>query len=990
MMEGTPLPRALFAHGRGDGGEGNPRYNERAMAEDRASSIHAGRDVIAGGDIVGRDKITVINNYIQQHVITPAPADGEGTPPEPGDPPYKGLQYFDEADADEFFGRELLTARVAGRLSQARFLTVIGASGSGKSSLVRAGVIPALRRGQRLAGGALPPAGSGGWDIRTLTPTAHPLDALAAVLARDEESVTAAAALARDLATEPRALALAAQRALSRTGQPRLLLFIDQFEEVFTLCKQPAEREAFINHLIRASQQSSVIILIALRADFYAQCSQFDGLRELVSQQQEFIGAMTPAELARAILEPAKRGGWKFQAGLVELMLDEAGAEPGALPLLSHALLETWLRRRGRTLTLSGYREAGGVEGAIAATAESVFQQRLTPAQQPIARAIFLRLTELGETEASPDTRRRVPFSELMTRSTDTATLDAVLAILTEARLVTADKDEVEVAHEALIREWPTLRGWLAENREGLRRQRQLTDDVHEWEKLGRDTGALYRGAKLKQMAAWAERFHELLSVLEAEFLQASVEQAARETAQQQLVTRSRWLARALMVAGALAVIAFGVWLVSYLNRPPGVMTGRFNIAVAQFTGGEAGQRPSQWMGEALSEELRGDANLLVWYDSDDLKREQNVTIGAMAKEFTAADQIAKRLNADVVVYGEFASGISSRSQLEIRFYVGPRVSRGVEGLGGLYLMDRIELDPGESPVFVQAAITQQAQALSLVLQGMAYELFGQSDPALRAFAKAAQDQPGSPLFKFLLGQEFLRLAQRNAQDPSRTAAEALAQADSAEAAFTGALQLDDTFTAARIGLGSVYFFRTQLAVQQLPALEDCTGGQADLFRPLLDPSETAAEYYEEAARKHEEFMGLWLGYSHLESVARVGAGTSYRLQAEIYCGLGEPERSLAAVETGIDLLSREAETISTAQDLRLLAQAQQTLGSLYEYRAFLANDTAAYDKAIHAYEVCIAQGEQAPEDVFLREQIIEQLCRPSLERVKAQTGGVP
>jgi tetratricopeptide (TPR) repeat protein len=959
------------------------------MAEDRASSIHAGRDVIAGGDIVGRDKITVINNYIQQHVITPAPADGEGTPPETGDPPYKGLQYFDEADADEFFGRELLTARVAGRLSQARFLTVIGASGSGKSSLVRAGVIPALRRGQRLADGALPPAGSGGWDIRTLTPTAHPLDALAAVLARDEESVTAAAALARDLATEPRALALAAQRALSRTGQPRLLLFIDQFEEVFTLCRQPAEREAFINHLVRASQQSSVIILIALRADFYAQCSQFDGLRELVSQQQEFIGAMTPAELARAILEPAKRGGWKMQAGLVELMLDEVGAEPGALPLLSHALLETWARRRGRTLTLSGYREAGGVEGAIAATAESVFQQRLTPAQQPIARAIFLRLTELGETEASPDTRRRVPFSELMTRSTDTATLDAVLAILTEARLVTADKDEVEVAHEALIREWPTLRGWLAENREGLRRQRQLTDDAHEWEKLGRDTGALYRGAKLKQMAAWAERFHEPLSVLEAEFMQASAEQAARETAQQQLVTRSRWLARALMVAGALAVIAFGVWLVSYLNRPPGVMTGRFNIAVAQFTGGEAGQRLSQWMGEALSAELQGDANILVWYDSDELKSAQNVTIGAVPDHYDQVTETARRLNADVLVFGD-ASTAGGETKPLIQFYVGPRVSQGIEGLGGIYVMDRVGLSADMPEDSARQAVARQAESLAQVMLGTAYELFGQSDPALRAFAKAAQDQPGSPLFKFLLGQEFLRLAQRNAQDPSRTAAEALAQADSAETAFTGALQLDDTFTAARIGLGSVFFFRTQLAVQQLPALEDCTGGQADLFRPLLDPSATAAEYYEEAARKHEEFMGLWLGYSHLESVARVGAGTSYRLQAEIYCGLGEPERSLAAVETGIDLLSRQAGTISTAQDFRLLAQAQQTLGSLYEYQAFLDDDPAPYVKAITAYTTCIAQGEQAAEDVFLREQIIEKLCRPSLERVKAQTGGVP
>ncbi len=451
--------------------------------------ISAGRDVHIAGDVAGRD---IIRNYYNI-VITPGPAEDEHTPPEPGDPPYKGLQYFEESDADRFFGREALTAKLAARLTDASFLAVIGASGSGKSSLVRAGLIPALRRGERLADGALPPADSGQWDIRTFTPGPHPLEALAAVLARDEASVAALTALRQDLAQEPRALSLAAQRLLARNSKRRLLLFVDQFEEVFTLCRQPGEREAFLNHLLTATETSTgaVSVLLALRADFYAKCAQHAGLRERISRQQEYIGAMSRAELASAILEPARRGGWTIQEGLVELMLDEVGDEPGALPLLSHALHETWRRRRGRKLTLSGYREAGGVQGAIAQTAEAVFQQRLTPAQRPIARMIFLRLTELGATDESPDTRRRVPFSELITRATDTATLEAVLRILTEARLVTAAQDEVEVAHEALIREWPTLRDWLNENREGLRRQRQLTEDAHEWEKLGRDPGPL-------------------------------------------------------------------------------------------------------------------------------------------------------------------------------------------------------------------------------------------------------------------------------------------------------------------------------------------------------------------------------------------------------------------------------------------------------------------------------------------------------------------
>ncbi|WP_374686869.1 AAA family ATPase, partial [Promineifilum sp.] len=335
--------------------------------------------------------------------------DIEGQPPEPGEPPYKGLRYFDEADADDFLGRELLTARLVGRLSGARFLAVIGASGSGKSSVVRAGVIPALRRGAPLADGSLPPPGSDQWLTHVLTPTTHPLDALAASLLRDGQPAAAVAALSQELAAAPATLSTAARQTLARAGRPHLLLVIDQFEEVFSLCRQESERRIFIDNLVAAAgSDAPVTSVIVLRADFYAQCAQYDGLRELVSQRQEYIGAMSRDELFRAIVQPAARGDWKLQEGLVEVMLDDVGDEPGALPLLSHALLETWTRRRGRTMTLSAYTESGGVRGAIAKTAETVFQQRLTPDQRPVARAIFLRLTELGESGGeTPDTRRR-------------------------------------------------------------------------------------------------------------------------------------------------------------------------------------------------------------------------------------------------------------------------------------------------------------------------------------------------------------------------------------------------------------------------------------------------------------------------------------------------------------------------------------------------------------------------------------------------------
>ena len=218
------------------------------------------------------------------------------------------------------------------------------------------------------------------------------------------------------------------------------MLVIDQFEEIFTQCRQDDERTAFNENLLLAvkpGDSQPITILITLRADFYAQLALQDQLRELVSQNQEFIGAMSREDLTLAILQPAALGNWKVQEGLVDVILGDLGDEPGALPLLSHALLETWKRRRGRVLTVSGYTASGGVQGAIAQTAETVFRQRLTPEQQPIARMIFMKLAEIGE--GALDTRRRATFSELITKASDPVIIDAVLGILTDARLITTD-----------------------------------------------------------------------------------------------------------------------------------------------------------------------------------------------------------------------------------------------------------------------------------------------------------------------------------------------------------------------------------------------------------------------------------------------------------------------------------------------------------------------------------------------------------------------
>ncbi len=418
--------------------------------------------------------------------------------PAPGIAPYKGLLYFDESDSELFFGREALTESLVKHVmdlaldAPSRFLAVVGASGSGKSSLVRAGLAVALRRT--------------GWEVLVFTPTVHPLQQL-----------------------EPR---LSSAR---RENGGRVLILVDQFEEVFTLCRDEVERITFIEKLLTCAQEKSkkFSVVIALRADFYAHCSQYPLLRQAVAVEQEFIGQMTIDELKQAIEEPAKRNGWEFELGLVDMLLHDLSShgsnepEPGALPLLSHALLATWERRHGRILTIEGYHASGGVRGAIAETAESVFTDQLNQNQQEIAHDVFLRLTELGE--GTEDTRRRVTLNEMVRESEEAAQLRAVLNTLAEARLITLNEDSAEVAHEALIREWHRLHEWLTQDREGLLLHRHLTDSALEWERRGRDVAELFRGARLAQTQEWASANAARLNQVERDFLAASIDQEQHE-----------------------------------------------------------------------------------------------------------------------------------------------------------------------------------------------------------------------------------------------------------------------------------------------------------------------------------------------------------------------------------------------------------------------------------------------------------------------------
>jgi WD40 repeat protein len=494
-----------------------------------------------------------INDLQIKHGFEPVKPKREGDePPAHGKPPFMGLKYFDEDQANLFFGREELTAKLVSHLREDHFLALVGASGSGKSSVIRAGLVPALRRGEPIAKGVNPPPGSSNWSIHIIKPSSHPLEVLATELTRDLKSDSATLTLINDLKRERHSLGRAARDTLSREEKKVLLLIVDQFEELFTLCKDEAERKAFVDNLLDAvtsEPQGPVIVVLTLRADFYAHCFEFENLRPALEKWQVLIAPMNIGELRRAIEEPARRDNWEFEPELVETILREVGSEPGALPLLSHALLETWERRRGRRLTHKGYAESGGVRQAIAQTAKTVYEQ-LTPEERLIARRIFVSLTELGKN--APDTRRRAPLSELSPRPED----QAVLQTLADKRLITIEKETAEVAHEVLIREWPTLRHWLDEDRETIALQNEIAEDARTWEQNGHDSSYLYKGARLATAREKLAAKRLALSELAQTFVKASQE---TEDATRRTRNRITLLVGSILFAAAVISVLFGL-----------------------------------------------------------------------------------------------------------------------------------------------------------------------------------------------------------------------------------------------------------------------------------------------------------------------------------------------------------------------------------------------------------------------------------------------
>lgn len=479
-------------------------------------------------------------------------------------PPYKGLASFDVEDSAGFFGRERLIAELIARLAGSSLLAVVGASGSGKSSVVRAGLVPALQAG------VLP--GSEHWHCVLMRPGERPIRSIDRALLRSlPKAMLDRLSGAGDVLSEAAAL----------TGpDDHVVVVVDQFEEIFTHCEDDAERGEFITGLVDAAT-AGVTVVITIRADYYGRCAADERLAGLLADHTVLVGPMTAEEYRRAIVNPALRAGASVESDLVEALVGEVVGQPGALPLLSTTLLELWEKRTGRALTAASYAETGGVHGAVARLAETVYAG-LTAEQQARVRSVLLRLAGPGEGEAV--VRRRAPLAEF---GSDPAT-GALLRTMADRRLLTMSDGYVEVAHEALLREWPRFAAWLEEDREGIRLRAHLAAAAKEWDAADRDPAELYRGARLSAALDWTTQHSLELNDVEREFVTHSRAEAQRTLSRQR--RQNRRLRGLLAGVALLLVLAVVAGIVALVQRHNAQRDAR--VALARSLGAAAVSAP--------------------------------------------------------------------------------------------------------------------------------------------------------------------------------------------------------------------------------------------------------------------------------------------------------------------------------------------------------------------------------------------------------------
>ncbi|MFE4061755.1 NACHT and WD repeat domain-containing protein [Streptomyces sp. NPDC059096] len=559
----------------------------------------AGARVVVEAGRIDRSQIGDHNVQISYQIGVGTFADRPGAPPLISvsgdiDSPYRGLRAFEEVDAPFFFGRDQDSEQVlrllAGRLESPRLLMVSGASGAGKSSLIRAGVLPLLRA-QGLTG--LRSART--WPCQLLTPSPAPMEELALRVAT--LAGTDAATCRRSLAEDPAALSMMArQAALAHTAAapdhdrtappPRLLLVVDQFEQLFTRCRDEAQRQAFIAALHAAATRpagaagtAAALVVLVIRSDFEARATDYPQLIDAV-RERHLLTPMSELELRTAITEPARRAHAEVHTALVDTLMEKisphtldtaqdptdarapAARGAGLLPLLSHALDNAWRRRADDTLlTLNDYTLTGGLESAVADSAQHAYDL-LTPTQQTTARHVFLHLTatdENGNDTAAPTTRNDLLTATGPARAEH---VPAVLEAFAGQRLLTLAPDSVEISHEALLNAWPLLRDtWLADTHTDRILRTRLRAATGQWQRNNRDPAYLYRGSLLQAAGETAARIaddphhHPALTHTEAAFLHASTRASTRATRLRQ----SFIAALMALVVGLAAVTVFAL-----------------------------------------------------------------------------------------------------------------------------------------------------------------------------------------------------------------------------------------------------------------------------------------------------------------------------------------------------------------------------------------------------------------------------------------------
>jgi DNA-binding SARP family transcriptional activator/WD40 repeat protein len=469
--------------------------------------------------------------------------------------PYRGLEAFEQADCDDFYGRDRSVAEMVAVLQHEPLLIVIGPSGIGKSSAVKAGLLPAL------ATGALP--ASENWLVTELVPGRQPLESLAAALDR-VASVDPPDVVGALLSASCSLGALVDELA---PGHPGVLIVIDQLEELFTQTIDDAERRAFLRMLVDVAHtpESSVRLVATLRADYFDRPLAYPGFDDAIHGRTVALGAMSSEELADAVQLPAAAVGVQVEAGVVDRIVAEAELQPGALPLVQHTLSELFRTRTTNSITVADLDEVGGVSGAIGRRAEQIYQS-FDERGRAAVQLVFLRLVSV--TEDHGDTRRRVRRTELEQAGVATEDLDTVLAEYGRHRLLTFDRDPasrtptVELAHEALLTDWERFAGWVDEAREDLLARRRVESAARDWINAGTDPSFLYGGGRLELAEAWAARSRFELDDDERRFLVASRQKVDRDR-----LARSRRRRRLTVLLAAAAVVAIALAAIAFVQR---------------------------------------------------------------------------------------------------------------------------------------------------------------------------------------------------------------------------------------------------------------------------------------------------------------------------------------------------------------------------------------------------------------------------------------